>query len=187
MKTTMKKLLIVALMLGTITTYSNTMFNASGVIDNENNKVSVSVKDASGTIIYLSLFKHKVDASKKILDYSLLKNGLYTIEIENQYLIELQSFEVYDTKVEFINASKKTIFKPILKQEDSKIFISKVALDSNEMKIDLYYENELIHTETVSSDNQIIKRTYQLDKAEKGEYYAVLKCNGRVYTETFTL
>lgn len=183
---TFKKLLLITAFAFVITGLANNVATAKDLIDRDKTIVSVSVKDAAGTVIYLCPFKSKIETST-FFDYSLLENGFYTIEIENEHLVEIQSFKVLENKVEFLDESKKTIYKPVFKKEDSKILISKVSLDSNQMKVELYYENELIHTETISSSYPILKRAYQLDITEKGNYYAVMKTNGRVYTEKFKL
>ena len=54
------------------------------------------------------------------------------------------------------------------------------------MKVELYFENELIHTENVEG-NDVLNRVYKLDKTVTGEYTAVIKSNGRVYTKNFRI
>ena len=54
------------------------------------------------------------------------------------------------------------------------------------MKVDLYFENELIHTETIKG-GEIINRVYKLDKKIKGEYTAVVSSNNREYIENFKI
>lgn len=183
---TIKKLLVMALLASTFLGYTNSVSSNSLNVYLENTKVMVKVKDASGTIVYLSPIKYQGDL-KTLFDYSLLENGIYTLEIESDYQVQMQSFKVYEHTVDFIENSKQTVYKPIFKKEDAKILISKVGLDSNKMKVEIYYENELIHTETISSANPILKRVYKLDSSEKGNYYAVMTSNGRVYTERFKL
>jgi hypothetical protein len=183
---TAKKLLVMAMLTSTFLGYAfDDVSNTENTYYN-NPKVMVSVKDESGNIVYLSPVKQKGDL-KTLFDYKLLENGFYTLEVENDYLVEMQSFKVFENTVEFVENSKQTIYKPVFKKEDAKILISKVGLDSKKMKVEIYYENELIHSETVSSENPILKRVYQLDVREKGNYYAVMSSNGRVYKEKFKL
>lgn len=186
MKTTIKKLLFTAVLLGTLKSHASQVLTITDSPNKEKTKASVVVKDASGAVIFLSPIKQKGDLTT-LFDYSLLEDGYYSIEIENEYLVEIHAFKVFENKVEFIDMSTKTIYKPVFQKENSKISISKVALDSSQMKIEIYYENELIHSETISSEHPILKRAYQLDSREKGNYYAVMTSNGRVYTEKFKL
>jgi uncharacterized pyridoxamine 5'-phosphate oxidase family protein len=186
MKTTIKKLLFMAVLLGTLTSHASQVSTIPDSPNKEKIKASVVVKDDSGAVIYLSPIKQKGDLTM-LFDYSLLEDGHYSIEIENEYLVEIHAFKVFENKVEFIDISTKTIYKPVFQKENSKISISKVAFDSNQMKVDLFYENELIHSETISTNSPILKRAYQLDSREKGNYYAVMTSNGRVYTEKFKL
>ncbi len=186
MKTMIKKLLIVAVMFGTLSSYTNNVLVDYKITNNDMNNISVVIKDASGTVVQLSTVNYKGDA-KALFDYTQLKNGLYTLEIDTKFQIEITFFEVTVQGVAFFDKDAQTIYKPVFKKEDAKILISKIGLDSNEMKVELYYENELIHSEIVSSENPILKRAYRLDRTEKGDYAAVMTSNGRVYTEKFKL
>lgn len=186
MMKTVKKLLVMAVLVSTFLGYAGDDVSNTENAYHDNPKVLVSVKDNAGKIVYLSPVKQKGDL-KTLFDYSLLENGFYTLEVENDYLVEMQSFKVFESTVEFVENSKQTIYKPVFKKQDAKIAISKVGLDSNKMKVEIYYENELIHSETVSSENPILKRVYRLDVREKGNYYALMTSNGRVYKEKFKL
>ena len=186
MKTMIKKLLIVAVMFGTLSSYTNNVLVDYKITNNDMNNISVVIKDASGTVVQLSTVNFKGDA-KALLDYSQLESGLYTLEIDTKFQIEITTFKVTEHGVEFLDTEAQTIHKPVFKKENAKILISKVSLDSNEMKVELYYENELIHSEIVSSENPVLKRAYRLDRTEKGDYAAVMTSNGRVYTENFKL
>jgi hypothetical protein len=66
------------------------------------------------------------------------------------------------------------------------VIISKLALDYPEMEVELYYEDELIHSETVKGD-KTLNRVYKLDKTIKGQYAIIVKTNGRVYSENFRI
>lgn len=186
MKTMIKKLLILAVMFGTFSSYTNNVLVDYNITNNEKNNISVVIKDASGTVVYLNTANYKGDA-KALFDYSQLENGLYALEIDTKFQIKITPFEVRDYLVEFLDEESQIIYKPVFKKEDANIYISKVGLDNSEMKVELYYENDLIHSEIVSSEKPIIKRAYKLDRSEKGDYAAVMTSNGRVYTERFKL
>ncbi len=181
-----KKLLIVAVMFGTLSSYTSNVLVENKITNNDINNISVVIKDASGTVVQLSTVNYKGDA-KALFDYSQLEKGSYTLEIDTKFQIEITSFKVTEQGVEFFDKDVQTIYKPIFQKEDAKILISKVGLDSNKMKVELYYENELIHSEIISSENPILKRAYKLDRTERGDYAAVMTSNGRVYTEKFKL
>ena len=85
-----------------------------------------------------------------------------------------------------IGIEKKKIFKPVLRTENTQVIISKLALDSDDMTIELYFEEELFHTETLKGE-QVLNRVYQLDDRLPGDYTAIIKSNGRVYVENFRI
>lgn len=186
MKTMIKKLLILAVMFGTLSSYTNNVLVDYKITNNNKNSISVVIKDALGTVVHLSTINYKGDA-KALFDYSQLENGVYTLEIDTKFQIEITAFKVNDHIVEFLHDDTQLIFKPVFRMENAKVLISKFTLDSNEMKVELYYENVLIHSETLTSRDILLKRVYQLDKSEKGPYTAVMTSNGRVYTENFQL
>ena len=54
------------------------------------------------------------------------------------------------------------------------------------MDVELYFEDELIHSENVEGKD-VLNRVYKLDTTVKDEYTAVIKSNGRVYTKNFRI
>ncbi len=85
----------------------------------------------------------------------------------------------------FLNLKEK-IFKPVFRFENSKVLISKLAIDSDEMTVELYYENELIYTENVKG-KEILNRIYQLDETLRGDYKAIIRSSNRVFIENFRI
>ncbi len=98
----------------------------------------------------------------------------------------MTSVKVSELDVVVLYNTELTIHKPVFRIEKTKLLISKIALDDKDMHVELYFENELIHSETVTGD-EILKRVYQLDKNEKGKYTAKIKSNGRTYIEHFKI
>ena len=122
----------------------------------------------------------------RLYDFTQLDNGKYTIEINKDYEIEVTSILVNNREVTFVEDSKEKIFKPVFRNEDSRIIISKLGIDTNEMKVNLYYEDNLIYTDNVVG-NKVLNRVYRLDESLPGEYTAVVKANDRVFTERFRI
>ena len=55
------------------------------------------------------------------------------------------------------------------------------------MNVKLYYDGELIFSENVKEEAEILNRVYRLDETNPGAYKAVIKTNDRVYTENFRI
>ena len=185
MKTLFKNILVLAVMLGTCTSYANATLKVSPTFNNVNEGDLISVSDASGEVIYSGKINYTGNL-QNLYDFSQLNDGIYTVEVNKDYEIVLNSVEVKNNVATFIETSNSKIFKPVFRTDDSQVIISKIAIDTDEMDVELYFENNLIHTETVKGE-EILNRVYRLDNTRKGNYTAIIRTNGRVYVENFKL
>ena len=185
MKTVFKNILVLALVLGTYTSYANTILEVAIASNTVNKGDYISVSDASGEVIYSGRINHSGDLSN-LYDFSHLKDCIYTIEVNKDFEIEMRTVQVENNKVTFLKESNKKIFKPVFRSKDARVIISKLAIDTQEMLVELYFKNELIHTETVKGE-KILNRVYKLDNTLKGEYSVIIKSNDRVYVENFRI
>jgi len=185
MKTLFKNMLVLAVMLGTCTSYANATLEVLPTFNSVKKGNSISVTDASGKIVFSGLINFNGNISH-LYDFSQLKDGTYIIEVNKDFEIEISTVEVKNNTVSFINKRSEKIFKPVFRLENGKLLISKMALDHPKMEVELYYGNELIHAETVKG-SEILNRVYQLDHSIKGEYTAVVKSNGRVFAKNFRI
>ncbi|WP_407557089.1 hypothetical protein [Winogradskyella sp. 4-2091] len=185
MKTLFKNILVLAVMLGTCTSYANATVEVSRTFNSVNEGDLISVTDASGEVVYNGRINYSGNI-QNLYDFSQLKDGVYTIEVNKDFEIKINKIQVLNNVVTFLESSNSTIYKPVFRSEDSKVIVSKLAIDTDHMEIELYFGNDLIYTETVKGED-IINRVYQLDNTRKGEYTAIIKANGRVYVEDFKL
>ncbi|WP_397444786.1 hypothetical protein [Polaribacter sp. R77954] len=194
MKTLKKRLVLVAVvMLGTLANYAN-----DKVVHNNLNakKVKVvfkgtkkgqqlTIKDQQGTILYSEDVKTEGELSK-VFDFSKLNNGSYTLELEKDFQIIVKSLKIEGNKVTFDENAKKVIFKPVVRSIDNKVLISKITFDEKPLDVALYFNNEIIYSETLKG-NTILNRVYKLDEEIKGEYKVVIRNNGRSFTNKFEI
>tara|TARA_R110002049_G_scaffold112646_5_gene262270 strand:- start:19 stop:576 length:558 start_codon:yes stop_codon:yes gene_type:complete len=185
MKTLFKNILVLAVMLGTYTGYANEKLEVLPTFNNVKKGNSITVTDAKGVIIFSGRINYEGNLSR-LYDFTQLKDGIYQVEVNKDYQIEISIVAVKGHTVSFINSESKKVFKPVFRVEGNTVIISKIAIDSPEMEIELYYDNELIYSETAKG-SQILNRVYKLDNSIKGEYSAVVKSNGRVYIKNFIL
>ncbi|MBU2926873.1 hypothetical protein [Winogradskyella psychrotolerans] len=184
MKTFFKNILVLAVMLGTCTGYANASLEVP-TFNSVKKGNSISVTDAVGEVVFSGLINYDGNISH-LYDFSQLKDGIYTIEVEKAFEIEVNIVEVKNHNVNFLNKKSEKIFKPVFRTENNRLMISKIALNNSKMEIELYYDNELIHSE-MANGSDILNRVYKFDNTVKGEYTAVVKSNGRVFTETFKI
>ena len=54
------------------------------------------------------------------------------------------------------------------------------------MKVDIYYEDEIILSDVIEG-KQLIQKIYRLQENKKGDYKIVTKVNDRIYTRKISL
>ncbi|WP_299363400.1 hypothetical protein [Winogradskyella sp.] len=185
MKKVVRNILVVAVMLGTYTSYANKTTSDLPTSYEVKKGNYISVTDASGKEIFSGEINYNGNITE-FFDFTQLKDGVYTVEVTNAFEIEINSVEVKDHSITSIDNTKAKIFKPVFRTEDSKVIISKLALDAKEMKVELYFENDLFHSETITG-GKVLNRVYQLDKRFPGDYMAIIRSNDRVYVEHFRI
>jgi hypothetical protein len=191
MKTTIKKYLVVVMMLGTLINYANENKNSLNTIDGRRVKVefktvkkghTLSIKDESGIVMY-SQEIIKPGNYSQIFDLSKLQKGNYTTELEKDFEITIKSFSVLDGQILF--KDEKTIFKPVVRIKDNLILISKMNFEKEPLKVVLYYNDEIILSENTTDSSDIINRVYRLSKKIKGNYKVIVKTDNRTYKKDF--
>lgn len=198
MKKTIKNTLVVAAMLGAITGYANLTPDSTSnenvkttilILDNVKLGQRLLIKSKNGTIIYKESIGETGDY-RKAFDLTSLPNGSYFFELDKDVEIQIIPFSVSFNNVEFLKNEEFKIFKPIVRIENNKLFVSKLSLDLQPMTIDIYYDGtnglEKIYSEKFES-TKIIERIYSLDKNSAGSYKIITKTDGREYSQTFTI
>lgn len=196
MKNLSKKLIIVALIASSFISFGNPKENA-------NNTISV-VNDTKLKVVYNDVKKgHTLrlrteDGEKiyseaitidgqlvKVLDLSALENGTYKIELEKDFSILVNTIKIENNTIIFSEDNDSVIFKPVVRNDNNLLLISKIAFDSKPLQVNIYYKDEMIYSETITNDG-IIKKAYRLQKETKGAYRVVLYNNNRSYIHDFS-
>ena len=186
MKALIKSILVVAVMLGTYTSFANEPLEFAATFKFINKGNAISVTNASGEIIYSGTINYNGNLIR-LFDFSKLKNGIYTVEISKAFEIEVIDLEVKNKNVRLLAETQEKIFKPVFRAEENTVIISKIALDSKEMHVEIYYQDELIFKENIDDEEDILNRVYKLDTKNQGNYTAIIRTNNRVYTEHFSI
>ncbi|WP_298237115.1 hypothetical protein [uncultured Algibacter sp.] len=197
---TKKGILMVAL-LATVMGFAK---EASFTIKNESDRTSLallnvkkgnllSIKDANGLILYKESIKTSGTYTKGF-DLTSLPDGSYFFELDKDVEIRTIPFNVKSNTVVFDKEKAIVSFKPIIKIDGDMVYISKLALDYEPLKIKLYVENDsylsnnykLIYSEEIK-DIQTIERVYKLDKTVPGNYKIIIFSEGREFAEHFKI
>jgi hypothetical protein len=194
MKTIKRRVLVVVFMLGTLFNYANNEKEFNKTIDAKKVKVVfkdvkkgqlLSVKDKNGFQLHSETVSSQGELIK-FFDLSSLNNGVYTIELNKEFKIVIKSLLIKDNNVSFIKNSEKIIFKPVIRNKENLVLISKVNFDKKPVQITLFYNDKVIYSETLK-DELMLKRVYRLDKELKGKYTVIVYCDNESYSNEFKI
>ncbi|QTD36598.1 hypothetical protein JL193_10630 [Polaribacter batillariae] len=193
MKTTIKKYLVVVLMFGALISYANENNTPVNPIDAKRVKVefnavkkgnTLSIKEINGFVLYSS----KIESAgilSKTFDFSALKSGSYVAELNKDYEVIKKYFKVLNGKVSFEEDEK--FYKPSIRVEEDLVFISKISFDKKPVQIAVYYNNEVIFSETTKTNKDLLNRIYRVSKEIKGNYKVQVNSDGRTFTKHFKI
>lgn len=141
----------------------------------------ISIKDNNGIILY----KESVETTgiyKKGFDLTLLPDGNYFFEIDKDLEISTIPFKVEANSVLFDKKDEITFYKPYIRLKDDVVYVTKLSLKSETIKISVYEEQnnsfELVYTEINENVNSFEKAL----KLENGNYKIIINSNNKVYT-----
>ncbi|WP_343330927.1 hypothetical protein [Polaribacter staleyi] len=194
MRTTMKTILVVALMFGTLIGYANENTGSTDAVTVKRVKVeyhsvkkghALTIKNENGITIYKQVIQSSGTYSKTF-DLTNLEDGVYTTELDKDFEIVIKKLEVKDGFVTFLKEENKKIFKPVIRTEGDLVLISKIAFNKQPIKVVLYHDNNLIHSEKIEG-KEILNRVYNISKTEKGSYKIVVYADNRMYVKDLTI
>ena len=194
MRTTIKTILLVTLMFGTLISYANEDTKSTSKVAVKRVKVeykavkkghALTIKNENGITIYKQVIQNSGTYSKTF-DLTNLEDGLYITELEKDYEIVIKKIEVKDGFVTFLKEENKTIFKPVIRTEGDLVLISKIAFNKQPIKVVLYYDNNVILSEKMEGKD-ILNRVYKLSETKKGAYKVIVYTDNRMYVRDFTL
>ncbi|RCS26276.1 hypothetical protein DUT90_10925 [Polaribacter sp. WD7] len=193
MRSTVKATVVLVLMFGTLLSYATEItkpIKVSGKkVKVEFNSVKIgqalTIKDENGITIYKQNIQETGDYSK-IFDLTALKDGYYTTELEKDFEIIVKKIKVEKGSVTLFDNSTTKIFKPVIRNDENLLLISRVSFTKQPLKVSLYYKDELILSETLKG-KELIERAYRLSQSEKGNYKVVISTDNRMYTEDFVI
>ncbi len=189
-----KQIITIALLISSLISYSNSEIENYS-LDNSK-KVTVEfknvkkghllkIKDKEGSTLYSETVSENGNLSK-ILDVTSLEEGNYLIEMDKDYEIVVQKFQVTQNQVVLLSTDEKVIFKPVIRTQENILMVSKIEFDQEPTQIVVYFENEIIFSETIKNET-LLNRVYKLDSDKKGSYTVVVYNQDRKYSNTFKI
>lgn len=192
MKKLIKSVFIVALSLSTAGAVgtNDTLYKSNGKeLQFENLKPghTLYIKNEDGKVLYQKEIDQKGTYTNDF-DLASLPKGDYRIEIDKDFEIQMIPFTVSE-QVEVMQEKSSVFFKPVVRKKGAYVYISKLALDNESMKVNVFYNGDTankgfdkIYSETLSQDKNL-GRVYKLDTDAKGEYKIVVTTKDRTFSK----
>lgn len=196
MKNTKKGILMVT-MLATLLSFANE--GSFFTITNDAKRTSLtfynvkegnllSIIDDNGIILYKELIQKKGIYTKGF-DLTSLPDGSYVFELDKDLEISTIPFSVESSNVVFNKDEEKVIFKPYTRVKDNLVYITKLALNGEPLKVDIYFGNnssfdysELVFSDKIENTKNI-QKIYKLSGLDKGKYKIVYHFENREFTK----
>ena len=147
-----------------------------------------SIKDENGVVLYKETIQETGIYSKGF-DLTALPDGDYFFELDKDLELRTIPFSVASNLVTFDKENEKVFFKPHVRAKKNRIYVTKLALNFEPLKVKIYYEDfntrggyNLIYSEEINNI-QNIERIYKLSRKEKGTYKLVFITEGKQYVE----
>ncbi|ARV15457.1 hypothetical protein [Polaribacter sp. SA4-12] len=191
---TIKKITLVALMLGTLIGYANEDKNTTDNKAKRTVKVefknvkkgqSLTIKNDQGTAVYNNEIKNSGRYSR-IFDFSALEDGIYSAELNKDFEIIIKKFYVKNGLVTFLNNNSEKVFKPVIRTKDNLLYISKLDFNQEPLKVIIYYNGNVILSETLEGKEHL-NRVYRLSENKVGNYKIILNTEDRTFVKGFTI
>lgn len=142
----------------------------------------ITVRNSKNKIVYTEVLEKGFN-SEEGFDLPNLGQGDYTLEIEHDLEIQITPFRVNPRSVEIFKEKSYSIFKPVINTKDKKIYLSRLNLVKDPVKIKIYDENGvLLHTEKILNEMQM-NRIYDFSDLKESTFNMVLSSGKRTFVE----
>ena len=119
---------------------------------------------------------------KKVLNLSTLPTGEYRLELEYPTKIQVMPISIERGSIELHQTETSELFKPFVRQKDSKVSINMFNTQQNPLKVRVAdADGQLIYQDTLDSD-LIIGKQYDLSELDPGDYTVNLYTQSRVFS-----
>lgn len=194
MKKRMNKIVLILMMTISVMSYANSMYavkttktNTVLTLNNVKKGNELIIKDTNLLVLYRESIKEN-GTYKKGFDLTALPDGNYYFELDKDVEIIMIPFKVVSNTVTFDKQKESVIYKPTVRVDDNHVFVSRLSLEAEPLKIKMYYrESQNYDTSMILSEEientKIVERIYELSKEKTGEYTIVFESQGRSFTE----
>lgn len=190
MKTTLRKCLLMILVLVSLTSYASvdpvvrvkiTEAKAFALYMSDwSGQVSISIKDINGYVLHQESLEDLNGYAEKY-NIKALPNGLYFLEVEDTDLIKVFPITVQGQEVTL--GEEDNIYKPLVSQIAGFVDVTRVAKNQGPLTVTISdHTGDLVFKETFSR-NKHLRQRYDLTALDAGKYNFSFLIEGRVFHE----
>jgi len=195
MKKLIKRSFVIVVMLATMLSNANEVSSLTKekikkvtniTFENVKQGSTLTIKDVNGLILFKELIEKSGEYTKGF-DLTALPDGSYFFELEKEMQVKIMPFKVADNEVVFDKNEEYIINKPIVFTKDKLVYISKLTLNKEPLKVDIYFENDdLVFSEVLEGELNL-DRIYDFSTSKKGGYKVVLRSEGRSFIKNIKI
>jgi len=146
----------------------NKMLTAS-INYNDKNDFTISLQDDINHELWKLNLENSLSFSKNF-DLSLLPNGVYSFEVEDEYSISISQITIVGTEMSF--SEERKIYKPVFVQDNELVTLTFKTSNLNYGEIDVIDPSgEKLYSETIG-ENENFKKTFDFSEVEN-EYFLI--------------
>ena len=190
-----KNILVVACMLGTLLGYANGGEELSLVEGTKKVKVAFEdvhegevliVRNQNGEILHREVISHDGNISK-VFDFSNLENGNYEIDLNKDSETLIKPFAIKDNELVFKKESKSIFHRPLIQTNNNIVKVSKLFTEDDSAEVIIYYNDLEVFTEQLNSKSDHLSKLYKLKDYDHGTCKVIVHTEGKSYTKEFKL
>lgn len=134
-------------------------------------KLEVTVKSASGVIVYYKQTLKSNGDYRKVFDFSNLENGKYELSFKVNTTLVKRDLDIKNGTIAVSDSELR--YDPFFKLEGDVLKLSYLNFDQNNLKLVFMKDREVVYESTLGREFNTV-RGFDLSKLQKGNYNVVL-------------
>lgn len=157
-------------------------YSLTVTVENMAADTNIFLRDTQGQLLY----SHVLSNASKVLSFENLPNGMYELSMENE-LISEKTRIIKDNSGLIVEEDKEgMVFKPSFKVVGKKVRMSLTNPAEEEVTFKVL-DNNGVQVASISSDELVIKRSFDFAKGKPGLYTVVTKIKDQSFSKKLNL
>lgn len=150
--------------------------------------INMRIKNSKGQVIF-SDQHHSLSSFEKRINLDELRNGAYTFELEDEFLVNITPFTIDPTGFVVEEENSSQCFKPIIKwdSDNQNLDIHWLLKENGTIRITIKDDEAKIYHRSNIKNQLIFQKRYNLKNIETGKYQMTVVNRDRTYTKKFEI